>query len=448
MAASWRDAVDERLGDPSRPCAVAVSKDVEGLALLMAASSRPAPLILLADDATQWTEGMAMFEGLAVVIPPSRSDLAAEATRRGLMPVVMPAHAAGAPSRVDLLQTPGFVVHTSGSTGAPKPVFRPTAHIIRGALARASAVGLGAGAGLVGSTPFWSGQGIVHVVTATCLGGALGVASGIDHRDVLSVLAQPQFACWRATAHMADVLGRCELSHTPRVPRVCLISSPVSARVHRAFEARFGIPLRGSYSSTETGVVAVDAAPDGEVRYGTVGRPLPEVDLVIGDTPWEPAEPGVAGRVWVRSPWQMEGYGVPPVLSRPGDIDGWWPTRDIGLVDGGRVLTLVGRLDDCIRTREGRLVNLEHVAAMLRDIQGIRSALVLPVDGVAGKSFGALLECEAHDLPEIRERMGRSLPAWALPRVLKPVRAQPRLANGKPDRLTALATLLGHAEGR
>lgn len=442
MAAGWRDAIDERVGAAGM-CAVAVPSTAEGLALLAAASGRSVAVPVLSADPQSWPGHSALFEGMPIALVPGAAAAAGNAGRRGFAPFVLPDPTVAAGAGVFTpLRTPGFVIHTSGSTGAPKPVYRPTAHIVAGASARARALGLLPGEGLVGGVPFSSGQGVVQVVTAMVLNGALGMVGPVDYREVLTALARPEFACWRATAHFADVLGRCALHTVPRAPRVCLISSAVGEPVHRAFISRFGVPLRGAYSSTETGAIAVDAAPDAEVQPGTVGRPLPGVEVTIGDQPGAAQQTGVAGRVWVRSRWQMAGYGSPPQLERPGDVEGWWPTRDLGSFDEAGLLRLAGRIDDCVRTREGRLVNLEAVAEALRNLDGVHAVVVVPIEGPAGTSFGAVLQgAERLSLDAVRRAAGAALPPWALPRAIHLVTDLPRLSNGKPDRIACMALL-------
>lgn len=443
MAAGWRDAIDDRIG--GAPCAVPVSSTAQGLALLAAGSGRDAVVAVLAAEPQSWPDRSPLFEGMPLALPPEASTLADTARQRGFTPFVLPAPA-GVPRDFEPLRTPGFVIHTSGSTGSPKPVYRPTAHILAGARARARALGLRDGEGLVGGVPFSSGQGVVQVLTAMALNGPLGMLGPVDHREVLSAIARPEFACWRATAHYADVLGRCALRSVPRAPRVCLISSAVGEPVHEAFRSRFGVPLRGAYSSTETGAIAVDAAPDADVQPGTVGRPLPGVEVVVGDRPDDPVPAGAVGRVWVRSPWQMGGYGVPPNIVRTEDVDGWWPMRDLGTIDGEGRLRLAGRMDDCVRTREGRLVNLEAVAQALRNLEGVRAVSVVPIHSAAGLSFGAVVQGAPHlSVEALRRAAGAALDAWALPRVLRLVPELPRLPNGKPDRLACMTLLAGGA---
>ena len=105
-------------------------------------------------------------------------------------------------------------------------------------------------------------------------------------------------------------------------------------------------------------------------------------------------------------------------------------------------LVLAGRIDDCIRTRDGRLVNLAAIAAMVRELDSIRQVAVLALESSAGLSFGAVIECDARVSPSsVTTWMSDALPPWARPRKVVFVPALPLLANGKPDRRACLAVL-------
>lgn len=441
-ARCWLSRLEDALA-PVDPCVVVLPPSAEGLALLVAASARPAPVVVLADDPRTWPDHATGMVGLRLALGPSVASLADEAARRGFRPLALP-DPVPASGTLRPLQTAGFVVQTSGSTGRPKPVYRPTARIIQGASVRARALGMAAGAGYIGGVTYAAGQGLVQAVTAIAHGVPLGLLGPVDYRAALQALSQPEFGCWRATAHFADVLGRSPLDRVPALPSLCVISSPVSDEVFNTFTRRFGMPLRGTYSSTETGAIAVDAAPADAVRNGTVGRVLDGVEVSIGDDPARPASPGSSGRIWVRSPWTMAGYGMPPATERPDARDGWWPTRDLGTIDADGTLRLQGRIDDCLRTRAGRLVNLGAVAEALTACAGVGEAVVVPLEGAAGRTFGAVVELRTPGTNDaVRSVIGATLPPWALPRRLCFVERLPRLGNGKPDRIGCMAMLAG-----
>jgi acyl-CoA synthetase (AMP-forming)/AMP-acid ligase II len=478
IARHWMAIVDERVGE-SQACAAALPATPAGVALFAALSARRPPVVLLPPEPQLWPDNAKMFRGLPLVLMDDAAQGWREAERRGFAPIVLDALGEGVAGGVTVggvsvqsggaplvpLRCEGFVVQSSGSTGSPKAAYRPTSHLVAGAMARANRLGLQSGEGLVGGIPLYSGQGAVQMATAMVLGGALGLLDAADHRQTLAAIAKPEFECWRATPHFADVLGRCRIRGTPVAPRICLISSAVSESVHREFRRRFGVPLRGAYSSTETGAIAVEASAPDDVGWDTVGHPLPGVDLRIEHDITDGPPLGVAesvgaggpgrsqanaglGRVWVRSPWLFAGYGRPPDLERA-DLrdDGGWPPRDLARLDDTGRLTLCGRIDDCIRTRDARLVDLAAIRRRLGEFDTVRHVVVLPVHAAAGASIGVVVQCaRPTDEAQLRAHMAATLPAWTQPRVLAVVEELPRLANGKPDRMACLALLSGKAE--
>lgn len=436
MARGWRDAVVERFGESDRPIAAAMPASSEAVALFVALTSLPSPVILLSPDVRTWRTAPNIPVGTPITLLPGLAHLASEAERFGLVPFVLSKSRRplrGAP--VTPLEGPGVVLFTSGSTASPKPAFHSRSSLLGWVNSRHAALGLAAGAGALTEASPAYGQGLNYLVGAIALGGPLGFIDRHDHRLALKALAEPAFQCWRASHHLADVLSRCVLTGPSTVPPIGIVTTPISRAVFDAFRERFGVPLRQAYSSTETGAVSLDNARPADVRPETVGYPLPGVEIRIGEHLGEPRPIGELGRIWVRNPWQMVGYGFPPHLERPGAVGGWWPTCDLGMLQADGRLILAGRLDDAIRTRDNRVVNLAEVTTHLRGIPGVTDALVLPLDGRTGRSFGAVVECgPTISANTLRLKLAETLPPWSWPRALELVSTLPRLPNGKPDR--------------
>lgn len=308
---------------------------------------------------------------------------------------------------------------------------------------RIPSIGLRPGDGMAMEASPAYAQGVSHLLTAILLGGPVGLLDARGHRLALATLAESAYRCWCATPHFVDALTRCTLTGPAIVPPICIVSTPIAKGLFDAFRDRFGVGLRQAYSTTETGTIALDDSPADGIQRDTVGRPLPRAEVRVGAQPSRPAAPGQVGRIWVRTPGLMAGYGFPLDLELPGIVDGWWPTQDLGSLRADGYLVLSGRRDDAIRTRENRTVNLAHVAARLRDIDGVADAAVMAIDTPSGWSFGAVVARERElTAGELRTKLADVLPSWSRPRALALVAALPRLPNGKTDRL-ACAELLG-----
>ena len=114
----------------------------------------------------------------------------------------------------------------------------------------------------------------------------------------------------------------------------------------------------------------------------------------------------------------------------------------MGRLDTDGRLTLLGRLDDCIRTGAGHLVNAVEVAAALEGYPGVTDTAVVPLDAPAGLVLGVLVQSpEPLRSSDLRGHLARSLPPWARPRVLETVRELPRLATGRTDRRACIDLL-------
>jgi acyl-coenzyme A synthetase/AMP-(fatty) acid ligase len=193
---------------------------------------------------------------------------------------------------------------------------------------------------------------------------------------------------------------------------------------------------------SEAGVITMDDSPPDRVRPDVVGRPLPGVRVCVGEDPIHPSAPGLLGRVLVRSPWAMLGYGFPPNLDASRLQDGWLTTQDVGVLDAGGFLTLGGRADDAFKTASGHLVAPADIARCLAAFPGVSDVAIVPLNGAVGRLIGALVEAPVGVSSRMLRRHAEGrLPIWAQPRVLAVTRELPRLSGGKLDRRACIDVL-------
>jgi acyl-CoA synthetase (AMP-forming)/AMP-acid ligase II len=447
MAVAWRETLGDILGASPRPTALVLANHPEAVALFFALSCFPRPLIVLPPELRGWRSSPALPGDTHLVLAPAFAALRGEAERLGLEVTVLAAPDLSARAGdARFLSLPGVVLFTSGSTELPKPVYRSIAHMTSVTRAYADALQFPSDRGVIGALPLARGFGFTHcLMPPTVFGVPLGLFERFDHTAVLAAFASDAYYYWPFTPVMADVLGRCVLPGPCPAPVFCATAGRLSGPVCESFRARFGVPLRQLYGTTETGIVTVDAAPAAEVRSDTAGAPLPGVEIRIGDDPSAALPPGQLGRIWLRSPlYMMDGYGFPPDLQPAKTVDGWWATPDAGHLDERGGLTIAGRLDDCVRTGSGYLVNASDVAAALEAFPGVTDAAVVPLDTPAGPVIGALVESAQKVSPaDLRSHLSRQLPPWAQPRLVEVTSALPRLSSGRTDRRACIAILEG-----
>ena len=150
------------------------------------------------------------------------------------------------------------------------------------------------------------------------------------------------FAKWR------DVVGN-------RMHRFVSGGAPLSPELAYVFWGA-GIPILQGYGLTETSpVIAVNAL--GANRMGTVGRPIPDVEVKIADD----------GEILTRGPHVFSGYFNKPDASRDVVTDeGWLHTGDIGHLDADGFLTITDRKKDLIKTSAGKYVPPQPIENLLR----------------------------------------------------------------------------------
>ena len=202
-------------------------------------------------------------------------------------------------------------------------------------------------------------------------------------------------------------------------------AAPLPPEVAVAFEERFGIPLWQGYGLTEASPVVTSpilpaggavapagTAMSGERRamgraIGTVGVPLPGVEMRLVDEAGEDALVGDPGEVWVRGPNLFAGYwGDPDATAAVLTSDGWLRTGDIGVVDDDELLYLVDRAKDLVIV-SGFNVYPGEVEEVLASHPGVAEVAVVGVpDPVHGEALRAYV---VRSSPEVT---AAELQAW------------------------------------
>lgn len=142
-------------------------------------------------------------------------------------------------------------------------------------------------------------------------------------------------------------------------------SAPLREDVGRLFFG-MGIPILEGYGLTETSPVLTVNSP-GRVRFGSVGPPLPNVELRIADD----------GEILAKGPNVMAGYFNRPDLTAESLVDGWFRTGDIGRLDAEGCLHITDRKKEILVTSGGKKVAPQPIEASLRGQPTIAEALVI-----------------------------------------------------------------------
>jgi malonyl-CoA/methylmalonyl-CoA synthetase len=125
--------------------------------------------------------------------------------------------------------------------------------------------------------------------------------------------------------------------------------------------------------------------PESARRGGTVGFPLPGVQLRIRDDKGRPVPTGEVGHIQVKGPNVFKGYWrMPEKTADEFTDDLWFKTGDVGKVDADGYVTIVGRSKDLVITG-GYNVYPAEVEALINELPGVAESAVI---GVPHPDFG------------------------------------------------------------
>lgn len=212
-------------------------------------------------------------------------------------------------------------------------------------------------------------------------------------------------------------------------------SAPLRSETFDAFEKRTGHRILERYGMTETNITASNPY-NGERRAGTVGLPVPGVELIITDPETgEPLSQGETGMVEVRGPGVFAGYWrMPEKTDAELRQNGFFITGDIGKLDANGYVHIVGRAKDLIISG-GLNVYPKEIELLLDTQPGILESAVV---GVPHSDFGESvlgivvpMPGVSPDLELISKTIAASLANFKRPKKLVLMDELPRNAMGK-----------------
>ncbi len=279
------------------------------------------------------------------------------------------------------------LLYTSGTTGRSKGAMLTHGNLLSNAEALAREWRFTPTDVLLHALPIFHIHGLFVATNVALLSGAsMLFLPGFDLGAILRLLP-------RATVLMGVPTFYTRLLDAPGFDRALCEgmrlfvsgSAPLLADTHSAFEARTGHRILERYGMTETNMNTSNPY-DGERRAGTVGLPLPGVDVVVThpDT-GAPLRAGETGAVEVRGPNVFKGYWrLPDKTSEDFRDNGFFITGDLGCFSDDGYLTLVGRQKDLIITG-GFNVYPREIELLLDEQPGVLESAVI---GVAHPDFG------------------------------------------------------------
>jgi long-chain acyl-CoA synthetase len=209
-------------------------------------------------------------------------------------------------------------------------------------------------------------------------------------------------------------------------------AAPLPPAVHEQIVTLTGLALHEGYGLTEAAPGVASTLASARARVGTVGRPLPGVEVRLLDEAGEPVDEGDPGEISIRGANLFSGYW-PDGADGP-DEDGWFNTGDVAYFDDQGDLVLVDRRKELVIVN-GFNVYPREVEEALHELDGVAEAAVVgvphPITGEAVKAY-VVAAPEAHLTPEtIRAHTATRLARFKQPTIIEIVDELPHSATGK-----------------
>ena len=239
------------------------------------------------------------------------------------------------------------------------------------------------------------------------------------------------------------------LIHAPMPPnfpvRVCLSgAAPLPLQVLSEFEAKFSIPLIEGYGLSEASPVVTKNPLRGVRKPGSVGLPVPNVEVSIQDEAGRMLAVGEVGEICVRGGNVMLGYWNKPEETAAAIRDHWLLTGDVGYRDADGYYFITDRKKDMLLVN-GINVYPREIEEVLYQFPGVKEAAVIGVpDARKGEqpvAFVAPVDGATLDAKALGQFARSKLADYKVPRRIEILPALPRNATGKILK-TTLRTLV------
>lgn len=333
---------------------------------------------------------------------------------------------------------PAVIIFTSGTTGEPRGVVYPQRYLLGQRLQAEHWFGAREGElAWCTAAPGWS-KSTRNVFIAPWLEGAAALIhdARFDPAQRLQIIERERVnVLCQAPTEYRMLAKRAELRPIPSLRRVVSAGEPLNPEVIRLFRERMGVAIGDGYGQTETGPVSgMRPDEDDPARDGSMGRPLPGIEVRIAEPDGAIEGRPTAGELQVRP------ETVPTFFSHYLDaapFDGeWWPTGDHVRQDEDGYLWFEGRDDDIIITAGYRVGPFEVESALVSHPAVAEAAAIPAPDEERGSVVRAIVvladgEPSERLAAELQEHVKRVTAPYKYPRIVEFADSLPKTSSGK-----------------
>jgi long-chain acyl-CoA synthetase len=328
------------------------------------------------------------------------------------------------------------LLYTSGTTGHPKGAMLTHGNFLHNVASCLEALTVREDDRIVVALPqFHSFMFTVGtLLPVLCGGGILLLKTLHPFKSVLEEIARHRGTILPAVpSFYRALLAVPEFGRLPL--RLCISGgAPLPVEVFNEFTRKFPFPLREGYGPTESSPVATVNPIHGTNKPGSIGKPIPNVELSIRDEAGQELPVGATGEICICGGNVMRGYWKQPEETAKVLRDGWLYTGDVGYRDADGYYYITDRKKDMLLVN-GINVYPREIEEVICQFPGVKEAAVIGVpDARKGEqpvAFVAVAEGEVVEEKALLQFVRGKLAGYKVPKRVVYVAVLPRNVLGK-----------------
>jgi long-chain acyl-CoA synthetase len=336
------------------------------------------------------------------------------------------------------------IIYTSGTTGKSKGAMLTHANIASNVLSCIKALDETVDDRLTLLLPmFHSFMLTVGIFTPLCMGAGIVLIKSIHPlkaamREIIMNRATIFVGIPQIFQALADAKIPFWLHWVLKLRLAVSGSAPLPGETLDKFDRKFRFPLLEGYGLSEASPVVSFNPIRGVHKAGSVGLPLPDIEVKIFDDHGHELPAGKVGEIVVRGPNVMRGYYNQPAETATTLRSGWLHTGDMGRKDDDGYIYIVDRRKEMLLVR-GMNVYPREIEEVLHRFPGVREAAVVPkADEKRGEvpvAFVSPVDNAKLEANEILRFLRDHLADYKIPKEIRIVEALPRTPTGKIAKL-------------
>jgi long-chain acyl-CoA synthetase len=341
------------------------------------------------------------------------------------------------------IRNAAVLLFTSGTTGMPKTVELSERNILDNAEGCRLATGFDSNQTMLAILPLFHAYGLTVTLILPLVTGATVVIERFIPRQILQLIEKLRITCLVAVPSQYRLLAKDPTPADVSSLWLCIAGAErLPEQVALEFENRFHKTIVQGYGATEISPVVSLNMPATN-RFGSVGKPLPNLRVTVRNEQGGVLGAGEIGDVCVEGSSVMLGYHNDPEATSRKIRNGVLHTGDKGYLDSDGYLHLVGRADDLVKV-SGEKVYPAEVETLIETIEGVDEVAVLAFpDEKHGARLHAFVQLKSGSTmndASLRAACRELMEPYKVPRSFAIIDSLPRTVTGKTDKRALAAT--------